>query len=131
MTEDDIERVAQLVATFGGSSYPERTRPALRAISMRHRDVARLILGALDRTEEEQGTPADTTASEGLRGDKPFNFTEKDQLYVGATVAYRSPGDKRAVTCRIEKMERGRAYLVPAQQEIGWVSTQTLSPTEP
>jgi len=45
---------------------------------------------------------------------------------VGATVVYRPPGEKRALTCRIERMEHGRAFLVPAQREVGWVSVHTL-----
>jgi hypothetical protein len=44
---------------------------------------------------------------------------------------YYPPGDKRTLTCRIEKLEHGRAYLVPAHREIGWVSTHSLLPLKP
>ncbi|MGO4705331.1 hypothetical protein AB4072_06080 [Microvirga sp. 2MCAF38] len=123
MSEERIELVAELLAKISGSSYPERTRPALRAVNNRHRDAARLILGVLERDAEKQD------ASAGTRDSKPFNFAEDDQLYVGVTVAYRPPGEKRAITCRIEGMDHGRVYLVPVQPNVGWVSLQTLAPS--
>jgi hypothetical protein len=44
-------------------------------------------------------------------------------------VVYRPPGDQREVTCRIEKMEEGRAYLVPCTKpDFGWVSLDDLTP---
>ncbi|MBZ6078410.1 hypothetical protein [Microvirga puerhi] len=126
MTEERIERVAELLATVGGSWYPERTRPALRSVNNRHRDVARLILGVLERESEKQGDSADDSVADEARGSRPFNFAEGEQLYVGATVAYRPPGEKRAIICRIESMDHGRVYLVPVQQNVGWVSIHTL-----
>lgn len=124
MSDNRVELVAELLAKIGGTWYPERTRPALRTVGSRHREVARLILMTIQdsasSTQRETGGPV----PEG----KAFNFAGKDQLHVGATVVYRRPGDKRALTCRIERMEHGRAYLVPADREIGWVSTHTLLP---
>lgn len=133
MTEDEVEAIAELLAKVGGTWYPERTRPALRTINKRHWDVAKLVLAELEQlraTDQEAGS---TDGSTQERSDEAnvVNLVGNDQLYVGATVVYRPPGEKRAITCSIEKMEQGRAYLVPAHREIGWVSTQTLSLQKP
>ncbi len=134
MTDEEVELVAELLAKVGGSWFPERTRPALRTINSRHREVAKLVVAELERAKAakeqadlEQAASKGGSSSESLSAD-PFNFATDDQLYVGATVVYRNPGEKRAVTCRIQKMDHGRAYLVPHQREIGWVSTHTLLP---
>ncbi|RDI58644.1 hypothetical protein DES45_105167 [Microvirga subterranea] len=133
MTEDEVEAIAELLAKVSGNWYPERTRPALRTINKRHRDVAQLILTEL---EQLKGADEDGGSTAGPAEERPddanaFNFAGDDQLYVGAAVVYRPPGEKRAITCWIEKMEKGRAFLVPAQREIGWVSTKTLSLPKP
>jgi hypothetical protein len=129
MTVDKVEAIADLLAKVSGNWYPERTRPALRTINKRHRDVAQLILTEFDRiegvAENTEAIPA--SAQDNSDEANAFNFAGDDQLYVGATVVYRPPGEKRAITCRIEKMEHGRAYLAPAPQEIGWVPLPALS----
>jgi hypothetical protein len=129
MAEDQVEIVADLLASIGGSWYPDRTRAALRAVSDRHREVARLVFEALGRpteaTQEEQ-----TAAGRGAAATS-FNFAKDDQLYVGATVIYRPVGEKRAVTCKIEKMDHGRAFLVPIDQEVGWVPMRKIRPLTP
>jgi len=129
MSVDKVEAIAALLARVSGNWYPERTRPALRTINKRHRDVAQLVLAEYDRLSGVEQREASWTASPPDNSDETstFNFAGDDQLYVGATVVYRPPGEKRALTCRIEKMEHGRAFLAPAPQEIGWVSIQTLS----
>jgi len=130
MTEEEIERVAELLAKVGGSWFPERTGPALRVVNNRHRDVARLILAELDRAKaakEEADSLASAAADNSSRGDS-YTFANEGQLHVGAMVVYRPPGEKRAITCTIERMDHGRAYLVPVHREIGWVSTHTLLP---
>ena len=124
MTDDEVEIVAQLLARVGGSWYPEqRMRPALRPVMTRHRDVARLVLAAIarEKSASDQDGP----------GANAFNFADDEQLYVGATVVYRPPGEKRAITCRIGKMDHGRAYLAAAPQEIGWVPVRSLRPLKP
>lgn len=126
MTEQEVEAVAELLAKVGSSYYPERTKPTLRAIHSKHREVAQLVLEALERMRGAQQDAADARSDAA----NSFNFADADLLYVGAAVVYRPPGEKRAITCLIEKMERGRAYLVPAPQEIGWVPTSTLSPLD-
>ena len=128
MNEQEVEAVAELLAKVGSSYYPERTRPTLRTINNKHREIAQLVLAALEKVRGAQRKASDDARSDGGAS---FNFADADLLYVGATVVYRPPGEKRAVTCLIEKMERGRAYLVPASQEIGWVPTHTLSPRKP
>ena len=129
MAEDQIEIVADLLARIGGSWYPDRTRSALRVVSDRHREVARLVFEALGRatetTQEEQTAAGCGAAATG------FNFAKDDQLYVGATVIYRPVREKRALTCKIEKLDRGRAFLVPVDQEVGWVPMRTIRPLTP
>jgi hypothetical protein len=52
-----------------------------------------------------------------------------EDLRVGAVVIYRPPGDKRALACRVEKLEKGRVYLVPCPMpDVGWVDLDTLRP---
>ena len=126
MTEQEVEAVAELLAKVGSSYYPERTKPTLRTINNKHREVAQLVLQALEGMRGSRNG-ADERSDEG----GSFNFADADLLYVGAAVVYRPPGEKRALTCLIDKMERGRAYLVPAPQEIGWVPMHTLSPSKP
>lgn len=131
MTEEEVETIAGLLAQVGGAWYPERTRPALRTINKRHRDVAQLLLATLERLRGEDAEPAEEPTLERADGDNAVTFAAEDQLYVGATVVYRPPGEKRAIACRIDRMEKGRAYLVPFSDEIGWVPTHTLSPSKP
>lgn len=129
MVEDQVEIVADLLARIGGSWYPDRTRTALRVVSDRHRKVARLVFEALARPAE--ATQEEQTASGRGAAATSFNFAKDDQLYVGATVIYRPAGEKRAITCQIEKMDRGRAFLVPVHQEVGWVPMRTILPLKP
>jgi hypothetical protein len=128
MAEDQVEIVADLLARIGGSWYPDRTRSALRVVNDRHREVARLVFEALGRPTE--ATQEERTAS-GRGAAASFNFAKDDQLYVGATVIYRPVGEKRAITCKIEKMDRGRAFLVPVDQEAGWVPMRMIRPLTP
>ncbi|MEZ0167580.1 hypothetical protein [Microvirga sp. TS319] len=124
MAEDQVEIVADLLARIGGSWYPDRTRTALRVVSDRHREVARLVFETLgrptDATQEEQ------TASGRGAAAASFNFAKDDQLYVGATVIYRPVGEKRAITCQVEKTDSGRVFLVPVDQDVGWVPMRTI-----
>jgi hypothetical protein len=130
MTEEEIELIAEELARIGGSWYPERTRPTLRAVGNRHRDVARLLLAALDRMKaaKQESEALKTAVSEGSGQSRTVSFLQEGQLHAGATVVYRPPGEKRAITCKVEEVDHGRAYLVPIHREIGWVSTHTLLP---
>jgi len=132
MTDEEIDAVAEELAKAGGTSwYPGRTRGALlRPVSERYRDRARLAIAALDRVRAGGGVsapqdpaPRAEPSPESVQPQRP------DQIHVGATVVYRPPGDQRAITCRIERLEGGSAYLVPVPRpDIGWVSLSSLDP---
>ncbi|MBM1174479.1 hypothetical protein [Microvirga arabica] len=130
MTEEEIEVVAQELAKVGGVAwYPGRTSGSLlRPLTERYRDRARVAIAALERVRARQSSPP---AAGEKHIEAPAGRTDldnSDSLHVGATVIYRPAGDKRAVSCRIEKLEDGRAYLVPVPQpDIGWVSLDTFS----
>jgi hypothetical protein len=133
MTEDEIEAVARELAKIGGVSwYPGRTRGALlRAVSERYRDRARVAIAALERLKAAK---EDTAAPQGSPSGEAVGTTSQasepgDYLQVGAVVVYRPPGDRRAMPCRITRMEAGQAYLVPCPEpDIGWVSLEHLVP---
>ncbi|NBJ09977.1 hypothetical protein GR304_03515 [Microvirga sp. SYSU G3D207] len=128
MTDEEIEAVAEELAKAGGLSwYPGRTRGVLlRPVSDRYRDRARLAIAALERVRAGQ---AEREASERPRQAVPSGGP--DRIQVGGIVVYRPPGDQRAISCRVEKIEGGRAYLVPVPRpDIGWVSLESLYPSE-
>jgi hypothetical protein len=133
MTEEEIEVVAEELAKIGGLSwYPGRTQgPLLRPVNERYRDRARVAIAALDRLRAARGhsVPPQASATGGSVSQSASEIDHGDGLQVGAVVVYRPPGDQRAVTCRIEKMEEGRAYLVPCTKpDFGWVSLDDLTP---
>ena len=126
MTDEEIEAVAEELAKAGGVSwYPGRTRGALlRPVSDRYRDRAKLAIAALDRVRTGRDLPPGASHSQAAA-----ETGQPDQLQVGTIVVYRPPGDQRAVTCRIERIDSGRAYLVPVPRpDIGWVSLDNLHP---
>jgi hypothetical protein len=131
MTDEEIEAVAEELAKIGGLSwYPGRTDgPLLRPVSERYRDRARVAIAALDRVRAGKEASAALLNSTAKSSSCPTPASDPgDRLQVGAVVVYRPPGDQRAVTCRIDKMDEGRAYLVPCPRpDFGWVSLEDLS----
>ena len=125
MTEDEIEIVAQEMAKIGGTTwYPGRSTGAvLRVVNERYRDRARVAIATLERLRA--GNDASDEAPHSHRSTPPAN----PSLQVGTIVVYRPSGERRAVTCRIERLEEGRAYLVPCPKpDIGWTSLEDLQP---
>lgn len=136
MTDEEIEAVAEELAKIGGVSwYPGRTDgPLLRPISERYRDRARVAIAALDRVRagREASASPQNSPDKNLSSPSAPSSAHGDRLQVGAVVVYRPPGDQRAVTCRIEKMDEGRAYLVPCPKpDFGWVSLDDLALLSP
>ena len=131
VTDEEIEAVAEELAKAGGTSwYPGRTRGALlRSVSERYRDRARLAIAALDRIRAGNGSQTQPQSQESTSAPGHLITSDTDQIQVGATVVYRPPGDQRAISCRIERLEDGRAYLVPAPRpDIGWVALDSFDP---
>lgn len=131
VTDEEIEAVAEELAKAGGTSwYPGRTRGALlRSVGERYRDRARLAIAALDRVRAANGGPADVQSPEAAHVPEPPISGNPDQIQVGAVVVYRPPGDQRAITCRIERIEGGQAYLVPVSRpDVGWVALDSFDP---
>jgi hypothetical protein len=127
MTEEEIEAVAEELAKIGGVSwYPGRAPgPLLRVVSERYRDRARVAIAALDRLRAGKNT-TDSESEISVAGSEAVSG---DQLQLGAVVVYRPPGDQRAIPCRVERLEGGRAYLVPCPRpDVGWVSVESLVP---
>jgi len=139
VTEDEVEAVAEELAKAGGVAwYPGRARgPLLRIVTDRYRDRARLAIAALDRYRAHKAgmAPADTPDSTAI-GQPPeqpeASATSDDAIRVGTTVVYRPPGEQRAHSCRVEKIEGGQAYLVPFLRPwTSWVPIQNLTPVSP
>jgi hypothetical protein len=131
VTDEEIEAVAEELAKAGGTSwYPGRTRGALlRSVSERYRDRARLAIAALDRVRAGNGSHIQPQSPEAPPTPERSIAGDTDQIHVGATVVYRPPGDQRAISCRIERLKDGRAYLVPAPRpDIGWVALDSFDP---
>ncbi|MGO4573912.1 hypothetical protein [Microvirga sp. 2TAF3] len=136
MTEEEIEVVAAELAKVGGVAwYPGRGRgPILRAVSERYRDRARVAIAALERfrASKEGVAASQGSITESPAADESPASGPDDQLRAGIIVVYRPPGDQRAISCMIDKIEGGRAYLIPCPKpDVGWVSLDELSPVNP
>ncbi|MEZ0171325.1 hypothetical protein [Microvirga sp. TS319] len=134
MTEEEIEAVAEELAKIGGIAwYPGRTNgPLLRPVGERYRSRARAAISALDRIRAmPKGSAIERGSSSSDAAVIQPEANETDELFVGAIVMYRPPADQRAVPCRVEKLEGGRAYLVPCPKpDFGWISLEDLLPSQ-
>jgi hypothetical protein len=125
MTEEEVEIVAQEMAKIGGTTwYPGRTSGAvLRVVNERYKDRARVAIATLERLRAGKEALNDASPPQGSTS------SADPSLQVGTIVVFRPSGERRAVTCRIEKLEEGRAYLVPCPRpDIGWTSLENLQP---
>ncbi|MGO4526484.1 hypothetical protein AB4097_16675 [Microvirga sp. 2MCAF35] len=98
-------------------------------MSERYRDRARLAIATLDRIRAGHGDAPSPQIPEMVSLPMRATLSDSGGIQVGATVVYRPPGDQRAITCQIERLEGGRAYLVPvARPDIGWVALDSFDP---
>ncbi|MET0428125.1 MAG: hypothetical protein ABW026_06460 [Microvirga sp.] len=124
MSEEEIEIVAEELAKVGGTAwYPGREKgPLVRLVSDRYRDRAKIAIAALER-HRAKGAVESWPAVDPARPTAPSS----SEIKVGSTVVYRPPGDRRAYTCRVEKIRGDRAYLVPDLKiSSGWVPLGNL-----
>ena len=130
MTEEEIELVAEELAKVGGVAwYPGReTGPLMRVVSDRYRDRARVAIAALDRFRASRASPR--SGDQEIRPANDMSPVAGDHIQPGATVIYRPPGDRRAYSCRVVKIEGDRAYLAPILRACtDWVSIEHLVPS--
>jgi hypothetical protein len=108
MSDDEVEAVAAELAEAGDIPWPSgREQGTLKVMKERDRDRARLAIAALDRYRTEPLTAASSDAGNGW---------------------YRPPGDRRVITCRVEKIDGNRVYLMPDIQTCtGWFDIKNLS----
>ena len=129
VTEEEIDAVAEELAKVGGISwYPVRSGgPVLRALRERYRDRPRVAIAALAGWRARSGPAGQRSLAARSRPRRAERVSDESQLRVGTIVVYRPPGDQRAVTCTIERLDHGRAYLVPCPRpDFGWVSLDDL-----
>jgi hypothetical protein len=132
VTEDEIEAVAEELAKAGGLAwYPGRQHGSvLRVVSDRHRNRACLAIAALDRcrTQDEGAASSGSMEIEPLPMPVREAITPDNTIHAGATVVYRPPGERRAYSCRVERIEGGQAYLVPHLRACtGWILIGNVS----
>ena len=132
MAEDEVEAVAAELARVGGLSWHTGNEQGpLKLVRSRYRDRARLAIAALERVRAakqniasvpDTGEPLETGAIVSSEG------SLSDSVTAGSLVLYRPPGDRRTYPCRVESVEGGRAYLVPALPTCtGWVELDNVS----
>jgi hypothetical protein len=134
MTDDEVDWVAAELAKAGGVSwYPGRERGPLKVVSDRYRDRARLAIAALERYRAAKQDVAPPVNLEDTQHKLAATISDhpasENAIVVGGTVLYWPPGDRRSYLCVVEKIEGGRAYLMPDMKTCtGWVDLERLSP---
>ena len=136
MTEEEIDCVAEELAKAGGTAWyaAREGSPLLRVLSERYRDRARIAIAALDRyrASKEAGAAGSLERRFFNADGAMASGRSHESLRVGSLVIYRPPGDQRAYSCRIERIEGDRAYLVPEIKSCtGWISLDSLRPRGP
>ena len=132
MTDDEVEVVAAELAKAGGLSWHSgQGHGPVKLVMDRYRDRARLAIAALDRFRiAKQGTASDPVETAQLAPSAQPNLqpTSDNGISVGSMVLYRPPGDKRTYSCRVEKVDGSRIYLVPELPTCtGWIDLKNLS----
>jgi hypothetical protein len=132
MTDDEVEAVAAELAKAGGVSWHSgQERVPLRLVMDRYRDRARLVLAALERVRaaKQAHSPEPMKiepVSRNLRAD--LDPASHERVAVGSLLLYRPPGDKRAYSCRVQRVDGSRVFLVPDIPTCtGWVDIVNLS----
>jgi hypothetical protein len=132
MTDDEVEAVAAELAKAGGVSWHSgQERGPLRLVMDRYRDRARLVLAALERVRaaKQAHSPEPMKiepVSRNLRAD--LDPASHERVAVGSLLLYRPPGDKRAYSCRVQRVDGSRVFLVPDIPTCtGWVDLDNLS----
>jgi len=127
MTEEEIEFVAEELAKVGGVSwYPGRGNGAMaRVVTDRFRDRARVAIAAMERFRATRGIqiqspPQQDDSGEVEAVERAPVCLLKREVAEGAIVVYRPPGDRRAYTCSVERIEGDHAILVPLISSVSF-----------
>jgi hypothetical protein len=132
VTEDEIEVVAAELAKAGGVSWHcGHERGPLKLVLDRYRDRARLAIAALDRVRAAKHNISPAR----LPGEPPgpsvrvsVELISGEGVSEGSLVLYHPPGDQRTYSCRVQKIQGSRIYLVPELPTCtGWVDLDNLS----
>lgn len=131
MTDDEVEAVAAELAKAGGVSWHSgQERGPLKLVMDRYRDRARLAIAALERirTAKQAHSPGLMEIEQvGLNLQASLDTASHDGIAVGSLLLYRPPGDKRAYSCRVQRVDGSRVYLVPDIPTCtGWVDLDNL-----
>jgi hypothetical protein len=94
-----------------------------------------VAIAALERLEANRKIAIDQNRTANSNDEIPDHgimAEPGDTIAVGSVVVYRPPSDNRAIACRVDRIENGRAYLVPCPKpDVGWVSLDGLTHARP
>ncbi len=118
MTDKEIEFVARELAESSGVKWPEASNPSpiQKAVADRFRDRARAAIAAVDRFRARSAQIMNDNSGDDHRTTADgVAIMSRQDIRPGATLVYRPPGDRRALRCRIEKVDGSQAFLVPLE----------------